>query len=376
MRIAIDCSPLAKKITGIGTYTYHLVKALCEIDAENAYFLLAHRRFEMDFALPSNFEIVPPKREYGKSTPFLLFEAPRIIRERGIELFHGTNFLIPPRIACKSISTVHDLSSIVLSKQHSLLHRISHGLFLESSLRHADKLIAVSEFTEGEILRLFPQYSHKIAVIHEAASPVFQKITDSHEIFELRQKFGLPDRFALFVGTLEPRKNVARLIEAFSEVSDRIGDLKLVIAGGKGWLYDEIFATVQKLHLENRIIFPGYIPFGSLPALYSSAEFFCYPSLYEGFGLPVLEAMACGTPVLTSMRSSMSEVAGDAALMADPEDVGSIADGFLKLATDKTLRNNLAEKGLRRAEDFSWRKCAIKTLDIYQELIRLDCNER
>jgi glycosyltransferase involved in cell wall biosynthesis len=376
MRIAIDCSPLAKTITGIGTYTYHLVKALCEIDNDNDYFLLAHRRFEMDFSLPRNFEIVPPKRDYAKSTPFLLFDAPKIIRERHIELFHGTNFLIPPRIACKSISTVHDLSSIVVSKQHSLLHRISHGLFLESSLRRADKLIAVSEFTEGEILRLFPQYSHKITVIHEAASPEFRRIDDSGVISELRQKFGLPERFALFVGTLEPRKNVERLIEAFAEVRDRIDGLKLVIAGGKGWLYDEIFAAVQRLHLEDRIVFSGYIPFGSLPALYSSAEFFCYPSLYGGFGLPVLEAMACGTPVLTSMRSSMSEVAGDAALLADPEDVGSIADCILKLALDKSLRENLAEKGLRRAENFSWQKCAIKTLDIYEELIRLDCDER
>ncbi len=367
MRIAIDCSPLAKKITGIGTYTYHLVKALCEIDAENAYFLLVHRRLEMDFALPSNFEIVPPKREYGKSTPFLLFEAPRIIRERGIELFHGTNFLIPPRIACKSISTVHDLSSIVLSKQHSLLHRISHCLFLESSLRRADKLIAVSEFTEGEILRLFPQYSRKIAVIHEATSPEFRRIDDSGVISELRQKFDLPDRFALFVGTLEPRKNVGHLIEAFGKASN-IEDLKLVIAGGKGWLYDEIFESVKKLGLEDRVIFPGYIPSEDLPALYSSAEFFCYPSIYEGFGLPVLESMACGTPVLTSFNSSMSEVAGEAALLADPMDIDSISEGISKLASEEELRKNLVERGLSRAKKFSWKSCATKTLDIYREI--------
>ncbi|MGC9314792.1 MAG: glycosyltransferase family 4 protein, partial [bacterium] len=348
--------------TGVGIYTSRLVSAMAEMEGVEEIVLFANGDIP-SFAVPNVRTVRYRSRVQHLA---IQLELPKLLAENRIDILHGPNFYLPVRGKTPMAVTIHDLSAQFFPGQHSLKHRLSQK-FLRPSMKKADRIIAVSEFTSREIARYCPKAEDKIRVVHNGVGENFVP-TDEKTKSEIKSRHGLPERFALFVGTLEPRKNVGRLVEAFGKATN-IEDLKLVIAGGKGWLYGEIFESVKKLGLEDRVIFPGYIPSEDLPALYSSAEFFCYPSLYEGFGLPVLESMACGTPVLTSRDSSMSEVAGEAALLADPMDIDSIAEGILKLASDETLRKNLAEKGLSRAKKFSWKSCATKTLDIYREIM-------
>ena len=371
MRIAIDFSPLAKTRTGIGTYTLNFLRALTKIDRINEYFLLAHRDFDPGFELPANFVKPTPRAEYSHSTPWLILKLPRELRRLKIDIFHGTNFLIPPLTGCKTVDTIYDLSTLVMPGQHKFLHTLSHKMFLRNSLRRADRLIAISEFTKREIVRLFPQYEGKISVALGAVSPGFVPIDDNVLLENVRSKHHLPERFILFVGTLEPRKNISGLLRAYSSIRAQIPH-RLVVVGGRGWKYSDVFDLIQKLDLSDSVLFTDYIPLEELPAVYSLAEIFCYPSFYEGFGLPVLEAMACGTPVVTSDITSLPEVAGDSALLADPASPEEIAEGLLTLAQNENLRENLSEKGKLRAKEFLWEKAAAATLEIYEMIYRQD----
>jgi len=362
MRIGIEACILTRPLTGVGIYTSRLVSAMAKLDGVEGIVLFANGDIP-DFDAP-NVRTVRYRNRVQHLA--IQLELPKLLAENRIDILHGPNFYLPLRGKTPMAVTIHDLSSQFFPGQHSFKHRLSQK-FLRPSMKKAERIIAVSEFTSQEIGRYCPSAEGKIRVVHNGVGENFVPAGDVAKA-EIVQRYGLPDRFALFVGTLEPRKNVGHLIEAFGKASN-IEDLKLVIAGGKGWLYDEIFESVKKLGLEDRVIFPGYIPSEDLPALYSSAEFFCYPSIYEGFGLPVLESMACGTPVLTSFNSSMSEVAGEAALLADPMDIDSISEGISKLASEEELRKNLAERGLWRAKKFSWKSCATKTLDIYREIM-------
>jgi len=371
VRIAIDCSPLAKTRAGIGTYTFNLLRALTKIDRENEYFLLAHRDFDQGFELPANFVKPMPSVEFSQSTPWLILKLPRELRHLKIDIFHSTNFLIPPLTGCKTVDTIYDLSTLVMPGQHKFLHTLSHKLFFRSSLRRADRLIAISEFTKCEIIRLFPQYKDKISVALGAVVPEYRLIDDRSILGKVQKKYSLPERFILFVGTLEPRKNISGLLKAYSKVKSKIPH-KLVVVGGKGWKYSSIFDLVKKLDLEQSIIFTDYVPAVELPVIYNLAEIFCYPSFYEGFGLPILEAMACGTPVITSDVTSLPEVAGDSALLADPALPEEIADRLLTLAQNENLRSKLAGMGLSRAAEFSWELTAKKTLEIYRQIFTED----
>jgi glycosyltransferase involved in cell wall biosynthesis len=217
---------------------------------------------------------------------------------------------------------------------------------------------------------LFGIPPEKVEVVYLGICENFRPLPEG-EVEAFRKKRGLPERFILFVGTIEPRKNLTRLIEAFSLLSPLsplpfpFSPLPLVIVGAKGWLYEEVFAKVEELGLEREVIFPGYIPWGELPLWYNAATIFVYPSLYEGFGLPPLEAMACGTPVIASNASSLPEVVGDAGILVSPGDVDGLAEAMKLLLSDETLREDLSRRGLRRAKGFSWEKTAEKTVQVY-----------
>jgi glycosyltransferase involved in cell wall biosynthesis len=203
--------------------------------------------------------------------------------------------------------------------------------------------------------------------VYEAAQNNFKRIQVHKILNSIKQKYHLPDRFILFVGTLEPRKNIIRLLEAYARIKDKLPH-KLVIAGTKGWLYQPIFEAVKRLSLRNNVIFLGYVDDGNLPALYNLADLFVYPSIYEGFGLPVLEAMACGIPVITSNVSSLPEVAGDAAVLVDPYNVKELAGAMKHVLTNASLRKQVINKGFQQAKNFSWKKCARETLKVYEEV--------
>jgi glycosyltransferase involved in cell wall biosynthesis len=209
-----------------------------------------------------------------------------------------------------------------------------------------------------------------VDVVYCGIDAAFRPLTED-QVAAFRSERSLPQRFILFVGTIEPRKNVARLIEAFADLRSAISDLRLVIGGAKGWFYEDVFARVEELGLEDEVLFPGYLPASELPLWYNAAELFVYPSLYEGFGLPPLEAMACGTPVVTANTSSLPEVVGDAGLAVDPLDIEGLAEAMKQVLGDDSLQQEMKVRGLRRARGFSWAKTAQETVQVYRQVMEL-----
>ncbi|NOZ27369.1 MAG: glycosyltransferase family 4 protein [Chloroflexi bacterium] len=234
------------------------------------------------------------------------------------------------------------------------------------SVLRARRIIADSFSTRDDLVQTWNIPSERISVVHVGVEKVYRP-APPEAVEAFRRRRGLPERFVLYLGTLEPRKNVIAAVEAFARWIQATGDRTtwLILGGAKGWYYEQIFSRVQELGITDRVRFPGYIPSAELPDWYRAAEVFLYPSLYEGFGLPPLEAMACGTPVITSNTSSLPEVVGDAALKVDPHDVEAIAEALARLLEDADLRRQLREAGLERARLFSWERTARETIAAY-----------
>lgn len=364
MKIGIDATVLTRELTGVGIYTARLIKALCEAIDEEQILLFAHKDLVPEIPEGDNLTII---KQYAPNFHiFLQTILPFLINKRDVDVFHGPNFYLPLLGNTPKVVTIHDLSAQLFPDQHSLKHRLSQKM-LKPSLKAADKVIAVSKSTSRDLVEHGYAERAKIEVVHNGVDPEYTPQRKG-KVESIKEKYALPDRFILFVGTLEPRKNVISLIEAFRELVSEGREMKLVLAGGKGWGYKEIYRRVEDLDLEERVIFTGYVPSDDLPALYSAAEIFCYPSLYEGFGLPPLEAARCKTPVVTSRRSSLPEIIGDGGLLVDPSQPTEIAQALLRILEDHGLRKELVEKGKRRAEQFTWKRCARKTLEIYKDL--------
>jgi glycosyltransferase involved in cell wall biosynthesis len=243
-------------------------------------------------------------------------------------------------------------------------------------VQRADLVLADSQSTKDDLAELLGVASDKIEVVYPGVEERFRPIEDKATLEEVRKRYNLPPRFILGLGTLQPRKNFTRLIEAFADLRSfdvaqdmfAICDLRLVIVGGKGWLYEEIFATVERLGLEEKVVFPGFVADEDLPALYNLADLFVFPSLYEGFGLPPLEAMACGTPVVTSTASSLLEVVGEAGLTLEATDVEGLAEAIQRVLVDNALQEGMIAKGLEQAGKFAWEKAAAKLLNLYEAI--------
>jgi glycosyltransferase involved in cell wall biosynthesis len=257
--------------------------------------------------------------------------------------------------------TIHDLFPLInpelsLEGQSSLFENI------KPNLDKIDRIIAVSQSTKNDIMKYLDVHEDKITMIYEGVDEKYKPVEDCSKI---KKKYGV-DKFILFVGTLEPRKNIPNLIKAFAKLNST--EYKLVITGKKGWKYKSIFNTAESLKITDKTVFTGYVPEDDLPALYSAADLFVYPSLYEGFGIPPLEAMACGTPVITSNRSSLPEVAGNAALLVDPEDTDELAEAMMKVIGDSCLRDVMTKRGFEQAKKFSWDQCVRKTIRVYKQI--------
>jgi glycosyltransferase involved in cell wall biosynthesis len=285
-------------------------------------------------------------------------------RER-LDLLHGLAFVAPLMRSCSTVVTVHDLSFALFPEFFRGANAAYLRLFTRISCRRAARIIAVSENTRADVMRLYGAPGERVEVIPHGVDPAFHP-RPAAEVAEFRRARALPERFVLFVGTLEPRKNLVKLIEAFSNLP--VSNLKLVLVGGKGWYYDQIFAAVERLNLKDRVIWAGYVPNGDLPMWYNAADVFAFPSRYEGFGMPVLEAMACGAPTVTSTTSSLPEVAGDAALTVPPDDVGALADALHRALEDAELRQELRAKGIARAARFTWEEAARRTAVVYRQM--------
>jgi glycosyltransferase involved in cell wall biosynthesis len=367
MRIAVDARALtAVKPAGKENFTINLLEELFKLDKENHYILYLNKNFERP--LPKNFS----KRIIKVPNIFwhffvlidLIFKKPDLF-------FAPISYIIPAlNFFSKNIIIVYDLVVFLPIKIKSTLKtKLIERFFLKFALNRAIKIITISENSKQDLIKIFKIESKKISVVYPAVSSNFFSIENNFK--EILKKYNLKKDFILFVGTLEPRKNIVRLIEAYynliSNFKIPIPNLKLVIVGKRGWCWQEIFDKVKKLNLEKKVIFLDYVPSKDLPYLYRKALCFVYPSLYEGFGLPVLEAMACGCPVITSNISSLSEVA-EAAILIDPYDTNEITNALKKVLTDLNFSQELKEKGFKLVQKFSWQKSAQKILEIFHKI--------
>ena len=373
--MAIDYTPAYEQGGGIGRYVRELVAALAGVDQQTPYRLFVAGAHSA--ALPP-----PPAHNFTwRSTSLTPRWLTRIwhrlqlplsveIFTGPVALYHATDFVLPPiRKQTKTLLTVHDLSFVRVPETASPRLKAYLDTVVPLSAQRADHILADSEATRQDLIDLYGLPPEKITVLLSGVDERF-KPADTDTILQVRHKYRISDvDFLLSVGTVQPRKNYARLIQALAVLRERGHDLHLVVVGGKGWLQDPIYEAVHKLSLQPYAHFVGFADDADLPALYSAACCFAFPSLYEGFGLPVLEAMACGTPVVTSSVSSLPEVAGDAALLADPLNVSSIADTVERVLTDNNLRDNLVRAGMARAAEFTWERAARKLHEIYYRLL-------
>lgn len=369
MRIAIDVHMVGERETGNETYTLNLVRHLLEADQENTYGLLTPHpeRLLAKLDLPPHAEVLRVRP--GNAFLRVPLAMPLLVARWRADLLH-VNYVAPPLCPCPTVVTVHDISYEFFPDFFSPRDRWMLGTLVPLSARRAARVIAVSERTRQDLVQRYGIPGERIAVTHEAAPPGFAPVEDAAAIAEACARYGIRRPYVLALGNLQPRKNVARLVEAFA-LARREGNLPhlLVVAGKAQWRESEIFATAQRLGLEDAVRFPGYVADEDLPALYSGADCFAYPSLYEGFGLPPLEAMACGTPVLASHAGALAEVVGDAAWVVDPTDVRDIARGLLTLLTDPETARAYRERGLAHAATFSWRRLAQQTLEVYRQVV-------
>jgi glycosyltransferase involved in cell wall biosynthesis len=289
---------------------------------------------------------------------------------RQLHLLHGLAFVAPLAAACATVITVHDLSFLRFPSAFRRGNRLYLSVFTKVSARRAARVIAVSESTRRDVIALCGVPPARVVTVPNGVSPAFAP-ADPAAVAAFRQRAGLPDDFILFLGTLEPRKNLVRLIDAYAKLC-RGGpaDLpRLVIAGAKGWFYEQIFGRVAELGLADRVSFPGFVPAADLPWWYRAARLFVYPSLFEGFGLPVLEAMASGTPVITSTVSSLPEVAGQAAVLTPPDDTDALAAALREVLADRARQAQMAAAGLKQAQQFTWARTAAATVEVYRAVL-------
>ncbi|QDR82042.1 glycosyltransferase family 4 protein [Sporomusa termitida] len=377
MRVLIDGQVLMGNKTGIGFYCHNLIRGLYQLDGSHE-FITVYNKFKprkQKYVIGEERYIRYPYsylREIMKGR--FLYSIPLERFMGDFDIYHGTNYSILPTKRAKTVLTVCDLVFKKYPETVAVRNLRFLSYFVEKYTICATKLITISESTKKDVVDFFGIDPDKIHVTPLAADKFFRVISPEDSYFaEVRAKYQLPDRFILYVGTLEPRKNLQRLISAFAKTFKRTGcEHKLVLAGGNGWMYDGIFKLVQELGLEDKVIFTGYVDACDLPHLYNLADAFAYVSLYEGFGLPPLEAMQCGIPVLASNVSSIPEVVGEAAILINPLDTEAIADGLEQLLSDTSLYANLKAKGLERAATFQWRQTAQQTLDCYLAAINAD----
>jgi glycosyltransferase involved in cell wall biosynthesis len=376
MRIGIDASSILPVKTGIGYYTLNLIKSLTKIDQENEYVVLLnsyrHSPPDYPFLNKPNVRV----RRWRIPGPLLihgwrhLHFPPIGLLVGKVDVFHSPGTYIPPQIRGKRVTTIHDLYFLKHPEQCATLG----GKFLAATvprrIHKMDRIIVDSLSSKADVMALLGVPEEKISVIYLGVDQIgFRPISDTGLLALIREEYCLPPNYILTVATLEPRKNLDGLLFAYKRLKAIVqSPPKLVIVGRTGWQSEKIFDTVRELDLHRDVIFTGYVSDAHLPILYNCALLFIYPSLYEGFGLPVLEAMACGLPVIVSDTASLREIAGESAILVDPENYYAIAEKMKDLIVQHSLRERLREKSLAQAKQFSWDLCARKTLNVYKQV--------
>jgi len=368
MRIAINAL-LANNLSGTGKYSKQLIKHLARIDEKNEYIIFAPVGNYFDcLDKNDNFRIIKIPFKDKKRLVWEQFILPLRTKFLHADLLHSLTFVSPYFNLVPSVVTIHDMAfrkhAWTISKDRSHYY----DFFIPRSIKTANRIIAVSEFTKTEIVKSFPGKGSFVSVTPEGIDNFFQGKLDDSKTPAILDKYKLKPGFILSVGTIEPRKNYARLLDAYHMlVKKKNIKEKLVIVGRMGWDFDEIQELSENNELKDRVVFPGFITPEELAAFYSQATIFVLPSLYEGFGLPILEAMTFGLPLITSNISALPEVAGDAAIFVNPYNRREIANAMFRLLRDETLKSALSSKSLERVKYFNWKTTAIKTLQVYKE---------
>jgi glycosyltransferase involved in cell wall biosynthesis len=367
MRIGIDARLVHYSRAGIGQYIAGLVNGLSQCDEDNEFVLLQSRKDKTILANASNFA----RKSLWTPSHHRLEQLvlPLEISPLRLDILHSPDFIPPFRRDYKSVITVHDLAFLLYP--HFLTEESAryYGQ-IDRAVRYADHIVADSMSTKRDIINFLGVPEAKITVVYAAASRVYRPITDTKLLDDIRLKYGLDRPFILFVSTIEPRKNLPTLLRAFRQLLDHYKvDVTLAVAGQRGWFCGEVFAVADELELGDAVAFLGHVPVGDLALLYNAARMHVHPSFYEGFGLPPLEAMACGTPTIVANVSSLPEVVADAGLLVAPEHTEGWTVAMWRVLTNDSLHAELSEKGLERAKAFSWEKAACQTLDLYKRLI-------
>jgi len=357
MKVAIDVQTTLGQPTGFGFYVSNLTKNLQKLGGQ--------------------VDLVPvrPRLQKDFSTPQRLiwdqFTFPRLAGGHKVDLIHQPCFSAPLFFRKPVVVTIHDIISILYPKNIPFASRMFYSKWMPFSYRRAAQIITISESTKRDIVKVLGINKDKITVIPLAVDDKFKKAVTPAQLHQVKKKYHLPAKYILHIGTLEPRKNLGLLIKAFSEVikDEKFADLSLVITGKKGWYYEGLFDLVRELNVGQRVVFTGYFDEKDKPALYQGATVFAFPSLYEGFGLPPLEAMASGVPVISSNTSSMPEVVGEAGILIAPDDERAWVLNLKKVLSDRVLREEMIQKNKEQVKKFSWDKTAQKTIAVYQKTI-------
>lgn len=354
MKIGIDIQTTLGQKTGFGFYVKNLVSQLEKIDKKNKYILIKPQ---------SETDLSAPQRLYWDQ-----FQVPKRAQQEQVDILHQPCFSVPIFYPGKVVVTVHDLIARLFGKDIPFFSRQVFSKWMPFSYRRADKIIANSQHTKNDIIKILKIPQEKIKVIYLAAGEEFKKINDQNKIKKVLKKYKTGDKYLLHLGTLNPRKNLEFLIRVFAGVVRDFPQYNLVISGKEGWYFEGLFELAKKLGLEKKVIFTGYIDDCDKPYLINAATIFTFPSLYEGFGLPLLEAMACGVPVISSNTSSLPEVVGKAGILIKPNDEKNWIKNIKLLLSDSKLRQKYSDLGFEQAKKFSWRETARQTLKVYEEV--------
>jgi glycosyltransferase involved in cell wall biosynthesis len=371
MHVVLDARYVSRLQSGIGHYTQHLIAGLAALDGTTRYTCLVVRAGPGLNVSQPNLDTWPTRVSYDNHVAgdlWLLAYLPFRLRRLGADVYHGPAVFLPlVKLGYRTVVTVHDLVSFLFPETVPRKYSLYMRLMTRLAVHSADHIIAVSRATRDDLVRVLGVREDQVAVIHEGVASEFAGSPAPEAEEAVLRRYGIRAPYCLFVGNLEPRKNLGRLVEAFALLAARGGvDLQLVLAGTRGWLYRDIFRAVEAHGLSARIVVTGYVPSPDLPTFYRAAACFVFPSLYEGFGLPVLEAMSAGTPVVASRVGAIPEVAGDAALLVDARRPAELAEAIWSVLTEPALRSRLATRGRARARLFTWDRMARETLAVYR----------
>jgi glycosyltransferase involved in cell wall biosynthesis len=361
MRIALDARPLSYQLTGIGIYLKNLLDHIQRIDRQNNYYLISNGSIDYELTNPRWRKIEGRVKTKLLSSLWMQICAPVIASRLEVDLFWGTRhhlpYFLPPGI--RTVLTLHDLVYRLYPETMALPNRLLERLLVGPSVRRSDCIITDTHAIAKDIQSEFDVDSKRVVPIHLGKPDFPSKANNA-----AGPTHNFPSKFFLCVGTLDPRKNILRILEAFKRFSPSRYGVHLVIVGSKGWKNKDLLKSLSAEPLVSHVHLTGYVPIDLLPSYYERAMCLVFPSLYEGFGLPILEAMSCGTPVVTSNMSSMKEVAGDAAFLINPFDISALVEAMKQVTEDASLRDRLRRRGLQRVKSFSWESCATKTLQV------------